>query len=82
MWQSKPWWCQPWSIVLTGLMIPTVMQLATHRLWLSVPAAMLVSLWWFVFLYWVPKQYQAYLDAPLESPAVMDANQTKSNPET
>ncbi len=19
IWQLKPWWCQPWSIVLTGL---------------------------------------------------------------
>ena len=22
MWQLKPWWCQPWSIILTGIAIP------------------------------------------------------------
>jgi hypothetical protein len=74
MWQLKPWWCQPWSIVLTGLSIPTAIYGVTHQLWLSVPAALLVLGWWFLFLYLVPKQYQAYLDAELDHPAPTDAN--------
>jgi hypothetical protein len=20
LWQSKPWWCQPWTIILTGIL--------------------------------------------------------------
>jgi hypothetical protein len=23
LWQHKPWWCQPWTIILTGMIIVT-----------------------------------------------------------
>lgn len=57
LWQQKPWWCQPWSIVLTGITVPTAAWVLTHRWWLVLPIALGVSLWWFVFLYLVPRQY-------------------------
>jgi len=57
LWKQKPWWCQPWSIVLTGITVPTAVWALTHRWWLVLPIALGVSLWWFVFLYLVPRQY-------------------------
>ncbi|MFE4105039.1 DUF6737 family protein [Almyronema epifaneia] len=61
LWQLKPWWCQPWSIVLTGLAAPAAVWGFSHRLWLAAPVGVGVLLWWLVFLYWVPKQYKAYV---------------------
>ena len=61
LWQLKPWWCQPWSIILTGITLPTVAWLVTHRPWLTAPIATGILLWWFVFLYLVPQQYAAML---------------------
>lgn len=57
IWTVKPWWCQPWSIVLTGMVVPSGMWLLTHRLWIVLPIAAAVLLWWVVFLYLVPRQY-------------------------
>ncbi|MEM8807827.1 MAG: DUF6737 family protein [Cyanobacteria bacterium P01_G01_bin.38] len=63
LWQLKPWWCQPWSIILTGVAIPTASWLVLHRLWVTAPISLTISLWWFLFLYLVPKQYAQYIQA-------------------
>ncbi len=55
MWQSKPWWCQPWTIILTGTMIITGSWLIFHTLWLTVPVAALIVLWWTYFLIIMPR---------------------------
>ena len=57
LWQLKPWWCQPWSIVLTGVIIPTAAWFICYRIWVVLPIGLLVLIWWFLFLYLVPKQY-------------------------
>lgn len=57
IWQVKPWWCQPWSIVLTGLAIPTGSWLGLHRLWITIPVAGVIAIWWLLFLVLVPAQY-------------------------
>ncbi len=59
MWQAKPWWCQPWSIVLTGLAIPTGSWLLFQRLWITLPVAGVIVVWWLLFLGLVPAQYAA-----------------------
>ncbi len=59
IWQMKPWWCQPWSIVLTGVAIPTGSWLLLHRLWITLPVAGVMALWWVLFLGLVPAQYAA-----------------------
>ncbi|MEO0541835.1 MAG: DUF6737 family protein [Cyanobacteria bacterium P01_A01_bin.105] len=63
LWQLKPWWCQPWSIVLTGVAVPVGVWLLFHRLWLVVPVGAVIVLWWTVFLYLVPRQYAAERDS-------------------
>jgi hypothetical protein len=55
MWQSKPWWCQPWTIILTGTIIITGSWLIFHTLWLTVPVTALITLWWTYFLIIMPR---------------------------
>ena len=59
IWAVKPWWCQPWSIILTGLAIPSSSWLLLHRLWITLPVAAVIVVWWVLFLGIVPAQYAA-----------------------
>jgi hypothetical protein len=68
LWQSKPWWCQPWSIVLTGIVVPGVAWGLSHQLWLVIPLIVGVLVWWFLFLYLVPQQYAQAVKPGSDSP--------------
>ena len=59
LWALKPWWCQPWSIVLTGIAAIAGSWLLLGRLWITIPCAALVLLWWWLFLVLVPASYRA-----------------------
>jgi len=59
LWQLKPWWCQPWSIVLSGCAAIALSWLALHRWWISGPVAMAVLAWWGLFLVLVPAAFRA-----------------------
>ena len=59
MWEAKPWWCQPWSIVLTGVMVPLTSWVLLHRWWITAPVAGVMAVWWLLFLVLVPAQYTA-----------------------
>jgi hypothetical protein len=58
-WQLKPWWCQPWSILLTGVAASLASWLLLHRWWITTPIALAVLLWWWLFLVLVPASYGA-----------------------
>ena len=53
-WSLKPWWCQPWTILLTGTVAITTSWLVLHIWWLTVAIAVLVLAWWCLFLLIVP----------------------------
>ena len=55
LWQSKPWWCQPWTIILTGVMIVTGSWLMLHTWWITTPLGILIGVWWLYFLVIVPQ---------------------------
>ena len=57
IWQTKPWWCQPWSILLTGIAIPLGTWLLLHQWWVTLPIVVGIALWWLLFLVVVPTQY-------------------------
>ncbi len=59
LWALKPWWCQPWSILLTGCAAIAGSWLLLARLWITIPCAGLVLLWWWLFLVLVPASYRA-----------------------
>jgi membrane protein YdbS with pleckstrin-like domain len=55
LWQSKPWWCQPWTIILTGIVIITGSWLVLKNLWITLPLAIAIIVWWMYFLVIVPR---------------------------
>jgi membrane protein YdbS with pleckstrin-like domain len=55
MWQSKPWWCQPWTIILTGVLIIAGSWLVLHTWWITIPLGILIGVWWLYFLVIVPQ---------------------------
>jgi hypothetical protein len=55
LWQSKPWWCQPWTIILTGAIIIAGSWLLFHKIWLSLIVAIPIVVWWAYFLVLVPR---------------------------
>ena len=54
-WSLKPWWCQPWSILLTGVGAIVGSWVLLHWLWLTALVAVAVSAWWLLFLVLVPR---------------------------
>ena len=55
IWKYKPWWCQPWSIILTGFCIITGSWLLIHNLIITVCLSILIIVWWVYFLIIYPK---------------------------
>ncbi|MEL6320035.1 MAG: DUF6737 family protein [Cyanobacteria bacterium J06626_14] len=55
VWSYKPWWCQPWSIVLTGISVITGSWLLLHRYWLTGLVALPILVWMGFFLIIWPK---------------------------
>ena len=55
IWNYKPWWCQPWSIVLTGVALVGGSWLTLHQLWVSGLVALPVLAWWVLFLAIYPR---------------------------
>jgi hypothetical protein len=53
-WSLKPWWCQPWTILLTGTVAITTSWLVLAIWWLTAAVAVLVLAWWCLFLLIVP----------------------------
>ncbi|MBD2343357.1 DUF6737 family protein [Anabaena subtropica] len=49
-WDYKPWWCQPWSILLTGVSIIIGSWLLWKLIWLTVIVAIPILIWMGFFL--------------------------------
>ena len=59
VWHYKPWWCQPWSIALTGISLITGSWLLLHRYWVTGIVAFPVMLWMGFFLVIYPQLVRA-----------------------
>ena len=57
LWDHKPWWCQPWTILTTGVVLITLSWLMLHRWWITGPFALGIGAWWWLFLVAVPSAY-------------------------
>ncbi|ARI83480.1 MAG: DUF6737 family protein [Microcystis sp.] len=62
VWNHKPRWCQPWSILLTGITLIAGCWFLTQRLWLTLLLSIPILLWWFVFLILYPRTLQQQLN--------------------
>ncbi len=67
-WHYKPWWCQPWSIFLTGSLLIVGSWTAIANVWLSITIAMPVLIWMVYFLLIWPRLVRDLLRAELSKP--------------
>jgi hypothetical protein len=49
-WIYKPWWCQPWSIILTGITLIGGSWVLLKMLWVTVLVSVPVLAWMGFFL--------------------------------
>ena len=61
IWDYKPWWCQPWSIILTGITAISGSWLILHTLWISIGVTVVMAVWWSYFLVIYPKVFAQYI---------------------
>ena len=57
-WSAKPWWCQPWSIVLTGIAVTAGGGWFSHRPWVALVLGIPIGAWWILFLVLVPRAFE------------------------
>jgi hypothetical protein len=60
-WTYKPWWCQPWSILLTGFGLILGSWIAIHSLWVTLLVALPLSVWMIYFLLIWPRLVVKFL---------------------
>jgi hypothetical protein len=49
-WNYKPWWCQPWSIMLTGTILISGSWFIWRTVWLSLLISLPILAWMGFFL--------------------------------
>ena len=54
-WSYKPWWCQPWSILLTGITLISGSWLLFKTLWVTIIVSIPLLIWMGFFLLVWPK---------------------------
>ncbi len=62
IWDYKPWWCQPWSILLTGIILSVGSWFTLHIIWITAIVAFLIIIWWIYFLLMYPRMFKAYVE--------------------
>lgn len=55
VWVYKPWWCQPWSILLTGIAIISGSWFVSRTLWITGLVSLPISAWMIYFVLIYPK---------------------------
>ncbi|WP_431192598.1 DUF6737 family protein [Stenomitos frigidus] len=68
VWTYKPWWCQPWSILLTGAVLICGSWGLMHTIWLTVLVAVPVVVWMVFFLLIYPRLMQESSALPEATP--------------
>ncbi|WP_293072838.1 DUF6737 family protein [Moorena sp. SIO3H5] len=70
-WSYKPWWCQPWSIILTGGLIIFSIWLVFKTIWITVLGAMPILLWWTYFLLIWPELIKSIATSSEGTPSIL-----------
>ena len=61
-WDSKPYWCQPWSIISFGVLVLIFSwKLFNNIIFISI-IGVFVFVWWILFLILAPNSYQEIND--------------------
>ena len=61
-WDLKPYWCQPWSIILFGITLAIISLTLFNNLIITSILSFFIIIWWIVFLIIVPNLYQEISD--------------------
>lgn len=61
-WAHKPYWCQPWSILLTGTLFVAGARQLFHNNIVTGLAAIPILIWWYLFLVLVPANYRSFVE--------------------
>lgn len=61
VWDYKPKWCQPWSIILTGITIIAGSWFVFHLVWLTIAIVLPIIVWWVYFLILYPQAFANYI---------------------
>ena len=69
LWALKPWWCQPWSILLTGVGLIGGSWLLLKTLWITVLVALPISAWMGFFLLVYPGLFERSLKSAPSAPS-------------
>ncbi len=60
VWQLKPWWCQPWSILLTGFGAIGGSWFLFHRVWVTGLVSVPMVTWMVFFVVIYPAVFAQY----------------------
>jgi len=61
-WDSKPYWCQPWSIISFGVLVLIFSWKLFNNILFTSIIGIFVFVWWILFLILAPNSYQVIND--------------------
>ena len=61
-WDSKPYWCQPWSIISFGVLVLIFSWKVFNNTIFTSIIGVFVFVWWILFLILAPNSYQVIND--------------------
>ena len=56
-WDSKPYWCQPWSIISFGVLVLIFSWKLFNNIVITSILGLIIIIWWFLFLILAPNSY-------------------------
>ena len=57
-WDSKPYWCQPWSIISFGVLVLIFSFKLLNNIIITSILGFFILVWWILFLIIAPNSYQ------------------------
>ena len=57
-WASKPYWCQPWSIISFGILVIIFSWILFNKIIITSVLGFIILAWWFIFLILAPNSYK------------------------
>ena len=61
-WASKPYWCQPWSIISFGVLVLILSWKLFNNIIFTSIIGVFVFVWWILFLILAPNSYHLIKD--------------------
>ena len=61
-WDSKPYWCQPWSIISFGVLVLIFSFKLLNNIIITSILGFFILVWWILFLILAPNSYQVIND--------------------